>query len=140
MLQGMCTRATRRGRVPHAGDTCRMVGTLPPHPGNMQKLSRVCATCLGWCMSQSRVQDAFCAQNASDASGACSTHWGRVLDGGHAAPTSWEHAEAVPGVCHTPGTASTCSQDVGAACPPSGTCTHALRRVINYFTWLIYVL
>src|SRR6266481_4427517 len=28
----------------------------------------------------------------------------------------------VLGICHTPGMAFTCSQDVGAACPPSGMC------------------
>src|SRR6266481_3652146 len=38
-----------------------------------------------------------------DMSGACSTHWGHVPDGGHAAPTSWEHAEAIPGMWHMPG-------------------------------------
>src|SRR6266481_3074050 len=54
-------RLTCQGCVPRAGDACWMVGTLPPHPGNTQKLSRACATCLGRCMSQSRVQDAFCA-------------------------------------------------------------------------------
>src|SRR6266481_2785711 len=98
----MC--ATHQGRVPHAGDTCQTVGMLPPHPWNMQKPSQACGTCPGQCTSQSCVQDAFCAQNASDASGACSTRRGRVLDGGHTAPTSWEHTEAVPGMCHTPGT------------------------------------
>src|SRR6266481_2186273 len=30
--------------------------------------------------------------------------WGHMPDGGNAAPTSWEHAEAVPGVWHTPRT------------------------------------
>src|SRR6266481_5053157 len=37
-------------------------------------------------------------------SGVCSMHQGHVPDGGHAAPTSWEHAEAVPGMWHTPRT------------------------------------
>src|SRR6266481_5637323 len=38
-----------------------------------------------------------------DASGVCSMHQGHVPDGGHAAPTSWEHVEAVPGMWHMPG-------------------------------------
>src|SRR6266481_5394440 len=61
----MCTCATRQGCVPHARDMCWMVGTLPPHPGNMQKLSQACSTCLGQCMSQSLVQDTFCMHRTS---------------------------------------------------------------------------
>src|SRR6266481_3652145 len=85
----------RWGCVPRAGDMCQMVGTLPPHPGNMQKLSQACGTCLGWCTSQSRIQDTL---------GVCSTCQGHVPDSGHTAPTSWEHTKAVPGVWHFPGT------------------------------------
>src|SRR6266481_5876313 len=79
-------------------------------------------------MSQSRVQDA---------SGACSTRWGRVQDGGHAAPTSWERAKAVPGVWHMPGTVHVpvarpgrvlCvyARDASGTC---GTCPGRVQRV-----------
>src|SRR6266481_6406399 len=39
MLQGMCMHVTCWGCVPRTGDTCQMVGMLPPHPGDTQKLS-----------------------------------------------------------------------------------------------------
>src|SRR6266481_3757459 len=136
---------TRRGRVPRAGDACRMVGTLPPHPGNVQKPSQACGTRPGRCTSQSRVQDAFCTCTRATRPG----HVAHARDAfsvfpgcGGSVPTTWHASPArgtrpqrvgratgtctVPGVWHTPGTDSTCSQDAGAACPPSGTCP---RRV-----------
>src|SRR6266481_5360191 len=79
------------GHVPHTGDTCQMVGMLPPHSWNMQRLSRACGTCLGQCTSQLHIQDVFCMQNTCNASWTCSMCLGHVPDGGHTAPTSCEH-------------------------------------------------
>src|SRR6266481_52485 len=123
----MFCHPTHRGHVPRAGDTCQMVGTLPPHPGDTQKPSRACGTHLGQCTSQSRVQDVLCAQNMSNASGACSTCRGHVPHGRHAAPTSWEHAECVPGMCHTSQmchahTHAECILDVRLGHAPSQAC------------------
>src|SRR6266481_7860273 len=62
------THRSHPRHVPHARDgahpsctsdasgacsTCQMVGMLPPHPGNMQKLSRTCSTHPG-CVARAR--------------------------------------------------------------------------------------
>ena len=123
------------GRILHMY-TCDASGTCGTHPGHVPDGGHTAPTSWehteavqGMCHTPGTVHvPVACpghilrAQNASYTSGACSTCRGRVLDGGHAAPTSLEHAKAVPGMWHTPGTDSTCSQDVGAACPPSGMC------------------
>src|SRR6266481_6077294 len=75
-----------------------ILGTHRSCPGDTQKPSWACGTYPGQCMSQSRIQDTFCTQNVSDASGVCSMPQGDVLDSGHTAPTSWEHAKAIPGM------------------------------------------
>src|SRR6266481_6077377 len=74
------TRVTRRGRVPRAGDACRMVGMLPPHPGNLQKLSQAFGTRPGRLLRVPRM-------------------WGQ-----HA-----HHLACVPGAWNTPPTRRTCT-------------------------------